>query len=211
MTMKESLYVMQMLFSASSEKEEQIANYIQQKSKTASTRLSKMSKDTSNKMQMLQLTSVESNDFQSLRAASVSQNVSSLTSYTAILIREPFGLTPDVGTISDRESGVMLYNYSLACFLCSIFSQHSMADTNEVKRDDFYSIAYRSIGLSHKAFSKRLIGCVDVSQDMESVFFATLALQCTSKILRARGENAQALEAENAMMVDLIEAIEEEQ
>ena len=173
-------------------------SFAKEKFQLASSRLSRMSTLSSDSRRFQQqhvlqglLLTIENNDFQSLQEAAVasaalsvaiarsSSSIGTSPPLYAILIREhgPSSSSyliidePDI----DRESGIIMYNYGLACYLQTVFmtdpthsQQHQQMpkqwqDHNNNRSiisgvfDSYWALAYRSLSMAQCIFSKRLV------------------------------------------------------
>jgi hypothetical protein len=203
-TLKDSLSVRRRMFCRRTQPHE-LNKFVHKRLQTASTRLSKMSSAASFALPLV-LTAVESNDFQSLKAASLQRDDLPM-SFSAVLIREPSCLAAgQYGMNFERESGIVLYNFGLACYMLAVFP----VITDDVRKQASYdNSAYRSLVLSHSTFSKVLMECEDAADDLESVFLAMLVLSSTGKVFRARNELSKALEAQEQIDT-LLMAVDDE-
>lgn len=207
-TIKDALSVLRLVLSPNNEHKSNLTNAVQRKAKKAVSRLSKLSKEACGSSYLANIIAIESNDFQQLRSASLPQaSAIAKSSYHAVFIREQ--LSSDEETNAERESGIMLYNYALSCFLLSTTCQTECPLNDENKSEIFSGIAHRSLQLAHRTFTKRLMHMDDISEDLESVYFTTLVLQCSSKMFRVQENHSKANEAECAMN-DLVAAVEDE-
>ena len=149
-------------------------------------------------MAYLRISTVESNDMQSLKKEFLAQEATSLLAFSAILIRDATSHSQQRIDF-DRESGIILYNYGLACYLLTALTQK-----NQLKCD-----SVRSLLMSHTTFSNILFELDDATEDLESVFLAMLVLSSSSKIFRSRNDVDKAEEADEAA-ITLLTAVEEE-
>jgi hypothetical protein len=173
-------------------------NFAQERVTEASTLLSKLSTPRSF-MAYMSVTAVDSNDIESLKRASLSEEASSPMAFFAVLVCDPCSSSSEDRIDFDRESGIILYNYGLACYLLS-----ALAQSDHLKSDSVGSLL-----LSHTTFTNILLECEDATDDLESVFLAMLVLSCSGKVFRARNELANATEAEEAADT-LLSAVQEE-
>eukprot|EP00523_Entomoneis_sp_CCMP467_P001479 CAMPEP_0168744546 /NCGR_PEP_ID=MMETSP0724-20121128/14148_1 /TAXON_ID=265536 /ORGANISM="Amphiprora sp., Strain CCMP467" /LENGTH=261 /DNA_ID=CAMNT_0008792211 /DNA_START=52 /DNA_END=837 /DNA_ORIENTATION=+ len=210
LTLKEALHTMKTYFrvfadgSAGKEIEDHVKTS-QEKLRMSYARVAQASQDKANKNRRLthEFRLVESNDFESLRTASLAQE--SNDSQVAIVIREP--RHPEIDECAEialaQESGIMLYNYALSAYYISRTTRRRKL------RDSFYSIAREAMLLSYKTLGKRMMQYEDIVEDVESIFLSIFVLSCTSSMLRSRKEHSRAREAEDALC-ELLEAVEEE-
>eukprot|EP00522_Entomoneis_paludosa_P005887 CAMPEP_0172457026 /NCGR_PEP_ID=MMETSP1065-20121228/19412_1 /TAXON_ID=265537 /ORGANISM="Amphiprora paludosa, Strain CCMP125" /LENGTH=267 /DNA_ID=CAMNT_0013210461 /DNA_START=219 /DNA_END=1022 /DNA_ORIENTATION=- len=206
-TLKDSLTLVRMALGRSfgnQAKIEVINSFATEKLRFASSRLSQMTAATfcsSSCENNVNIAAVESNDFQSLQVASSRRSILSSSIY-ALIIREPCQAQQEQIPESDLEleSGIILYNYGLACYLMAN-GVHQNNDPKNLRRDTYYSMARRSLLMSHATFSRRLFACEDRDgmSDLETSFFVMLSLSCTSKVLKSCNESTKAQEAEEAV------------
>ena len=200
-TMENALFIMEIVSNGTASlSPDDILNFAQSKNTQATSLLSSVSKQD---MSFSGLTAVDSDDFHSLKHASLSQQTSPF-SFTAVLIREP----KCAGQFSfTRESGIILYNHGLACYMLSLTDPNACfhGKSNEKVLPE-ETVSYRSLIYAHAAFSDILFKCNNATEDLESVFLSLLVLSSAGKVMRAQNEPAKAREAEQAMgtMLDAV-------
>uniref|UniRef100_A0A7S2YSK5 Uncharacterized protein n=1 Tax=Entomoneis paludosa TaxID=265537 RepID=A0A7S2YSK5_9STRA len=223
-TLKDALTILSlMLHCRQDTPPEQVEQLLQERLQRATTRLSQKHSKTTLLLHPV-VSAVESNDFQSLKTASLRPRNDTPKlehlSFSAVLIREPGMNGGDEESVNfDRESGIVLYNFGLACFLLAAFTnnkkksqQYQTIEEDETlakKLAGFERTAHKSLLLAHSSFSKIIMACEDAADDLESVFLDTLVLSCSSQIYRVRHQLEKAQEVDEAMD-SILMAIEDE-
>ena len=155
--------------------------------KAVQTRLTKLTHPRS-VVAYLRVYAVETNEILSLLKACQTKEASA---FFAIQIRDP----TQTGRLDfDRESGIILYNFGLACFLSKALS-FAPSPVATCRRQD----VERSLEFARSTFANILSEYQEPTDNLESVFCAMLILSTTSKIFRARQQEATAQEAEYAV------------
>lgn len=204
-TLKDALYILKLSRSRKTQtlSHDFVASLMQKSLHAATTILSNI--PASSKFNFPHLETLETTDIQSLLLA-INSNILNSSSCHAVLIRDPSRESANQVAFN-RELGILLYNYGLACFLLATLAPKQCSTDGSSER--YGSIARKALILSNSAFSMIILRCQDVSEDIESFFLSMLALSRTAMFLWWFKQHQQAKEAENAFQSLLMEIDQE--